>query len=167
MRAPTEKTLDRDMSCLLSTYARRIPPQDVDPEDGKACPFRDLGLVTHHVGSGYYELHYRPKQLSAELIGYALAHSSRGTQGSSKHTDISIQEAAMRAGGPGRAFVMTAESLFDVVSSLDSDAALQNSGIELAGHAGERVIRIVSRDPLEWVRIYYKSANAEIKVDAA
>lgn len=167
MRPPSDRTLDRDVSCLLSTYARRIPPEDSDPEDAKNCPFRELGLMTHYVGSGYYELHYRPKHLPAELIGYALARSSNDTQGSSKHTDISIQDAAMKAGGPGRAFVMTAESLFEVVSSLDSDAALQRSGIELAGHAGERVIRIVSRDPLDWVRFYYKSANAEITVDAA
>ena len=51
-KPPSTATLERDLGCLLLSYARTIPAQTVDPEDGADSPFRELGLLSHFKSSG-------------------------------------------------------------------------------------------------------------------
>lgn len=166
-RLPASRTLDRDIACLLTSYARRVPAEPVDPEDGRDCPFRELGLMTHHPGSGYYEVHLGPKTIRPELVGYALSLSMEETRHGPGTIDIPLQIAAAKAGGPGRVFALTPESLFEVIAAIDSDAFLSQAGVELAGHAGERVIRVAKRRPEAWVTAYFRAVAKEERVNAA
>ena len=152
-RLPSPATLDRDLQCLLSTYARTIPALNDDPEEGHDCPLRDLGLLSHFRTSGYYQLHEGPKAIPPELFAYSLAHAFSDATTGDGTVDISVQDAARQPGGPGRVFVLNSESLFDVASRAESQCT--PGDIEIAGLAGNRVIRIKRRRPLQWLENYY------------
>jgi hypothetical protein len=152
-RHPSPTTLDRDLGCMLATYARTIPGSHDDPEDGNDCPFRDLNLLSYFRTSGYYQLHHEVKPIPPEVLGFSLASTFEDAASGARATDISITDAARKAGGPGRCFALTAESLFEVASRAESLA--ENNEIQISGLAGDRVIRVKQRSPLDWVAAHY------------
>ncbi len=161
-RLPSDRTLDRDLGCLLASYARPTPPTKSDPEDYSDCPFHDLGLLRHYRTSGYYEAQTGPKRVALEIIGYSLAISHL-TEGDNDATiDLTIREAATAAGGPGRCFMLSAEELFELALRQE-DVGL---GLEIAGLAGERTLRVRAQSPLDWAIQYYKQPE-ERRCDAA
>ncbi len=158
-KPPNPTTLERDLGCLLACYARIIPSVNDDPEDGSDCPLRELGLVSFFKTSGYYQLHHEVKPIPPEVLGYAIAKSFDHTAGSVRSADISVTDAARKAGGPGRCFVLTAESLFEVASRAES---LSHDGaIEISGMAGDRVIRVRQQSPLDWVMAHFDSITED------
>ena len=156
-RLPSPKTLERDIACLLATYARSIPPLNEDPEEANDCPFRELGLLNHFRTSGYYQLHQGQKDIPAEIFGYAISQTFPDARTGSGVVDITIHEAARQAGGPGRVFALTGEALFEVAAAAETRA--KSGDIEIAGLAGSRVIRVRKRSPLKWLEQYYNAAQ--------
>jgi hypothetical protein len=151
-RSPSMSTLERDLGCLLLSYARTIPAQDVDPEDGADSPFRELGLMNYFKSSGYYQVNQAAKEISSQLFGYAMSTAFDELGQSRKFADISIGDATRKSGGPGRVFCMTGESLFETVSRIESH---EQDKISIAGMAGERVIRMSCLKPIEWAKQFY------------
>jgi hypothetical protein len=152
-RLPSSRTLERDIACLLSTYARTIPAATDDPEEGHDCPFRELGLLSYFRTSGYYQLHQAPKDVPPEIFGYAIARSFADATTGEGTVDITVQDAARQAGGPGRVFALTSEALFEVASRAETNA--RGGDIEIAGLAGNRMIRVRRKRPIEWLEQYY------------
>ena len=151
-RPPSTSTLERDLGCLLLSYARTIPAQVVDPEDGADSPFRDLGLMNYFKSSGYYQLNQAAKELPPSIFGYAMAKAFDEFGRDRKSVDVSIGDATRKPGGPGRVFCLTGESLFETVSRIES---LEQSEIGIAGMAGERVIRVRCLKPCDWAKQLY------------
>lgn len=156
-RLPNPRTLERDIGCLLASYARTIPATNDDPEEGYDCPFRELRLLTHFRTSGYFQLHQGVKDIPAELLGYAIAKSFPDTTRGSGAADITVHDAARQAGGPGRAFALTSEALYELASRFEGSAS--GSDIEIAGLAGNRLIRVARRAPTEWIKRYYENSR--------
>ena len=156
-RMPRPRTLERDIACLLSSYARVIPSPNEDPEEGQDCPLRELGLLSFFKTSGYYQSHQHRKDIPAELFGYALSTAFHDAADGKGTTDISLLDAARAAGGPGRAFLLTTESMFEVASQAES--SLTDGGIEIVGLAGNRAIRIAKRPQLTWLKQYYQNVK--------
>jgi len=154
-RMPKTGTLERDVACLLSSYARVIPAADDDPEDGQDCPFRDLGMLSFFKTSGYFQSHRGLKDVPAELFGYCLSAAFCDAATEKGSTDILVLDAARQVGGPGHAFLLTTESLFELASQIESSKA--NGGIEIVGLAGNRAIRVANRSPLDWLKRYYRN----------
>lgn len=152
---PSAKTLQRDISCLLSTYAKKIPPSKEDPEDASESPFTDLGLLTYFQTSGQFHLNTGIKNIHPTILGYAMAKSSLDIAMGSGKTDILIRNAARMPGGPGRCFVMTSETLHELLAKYENKN--ESNGIEISGMAGERTLRIECQEPLAWIRHYYKA----------
>ncbi len=146
-RAVSVNTLERDVACLLSSYSRSIPADHGDPEEARDCPFRDLGLLSHYRSSGYYQMHHRPKPIPPCVFGYCL---SKAYEDAGKG-DIAVQRLIRDPGGPGRAFVLTSESLYEtlvhVMNSYDD--------IRIHGHAGQRAVSVPGREPVEWAKEMY------------
>ena len=147
-RTPSIKTLERDVACLLSSYSRNIPSDDGDPEEARDCPFRDLGLLRCFRSSGHYQLHHDVKDIPPYVFGYCIskAYEDAG-QG-----DIAIQRLIRETGGPGRAFVLTSESLYETLVRVMNDC----EEIRVHGYAGQRAVSVPRRDPLEWVKGFYR-----------
>ena len=74
-RLPSPKTLDRDIACLLGSYARSIPGVKGDPEESRECPLTELALFSHFRTSGYYQVHQGMKDIPPHLFGYAMSRA--------------------------------------------------------------------------------------------
>jgi hypothetical protein len=151
-RMPNQKTLERDVACLLATYARVIPPMSDDPEESHDCPFRDLGLLSYYRTSGYYQTHQNVKPIPPELLGYAMASAFSDAGTGFSTVDISIHDATRQPGGPGHVFALTSESLFEVASRAETHST---GDFEIAGLAGQRMIRVRRQRSLQWLEQYY------------
>lgn len=156
-RVPSAATIQRDLGCMLLSYARSIPPANEDPEDGADCPFRDLGLMTYYKTSGYYQVHHGVKEIPIEVFCYSMALAFGDTISRAKTSDIRLHDAVRQPTGPGRAFCLTGESLFETVSRLESQA--DSGQIQIVGIAGDRAIRLQSRSPLDWIESFYKNTT--------
>lgn len=152
-RPPSEKTIERDVACLLQSYARIIPTEDKDPEDALECPFVELGLLSYFRTSRYYQVHQGEKAIPTLLLGYALSKAFEEVREGEDTVDISVREAATRPGGPGKAFVLTSEALLSL--ALQGENADQNKDIQVVGLAGDRRIRIRRMQPVDWLRNHY------------
>ncbi len=155
-KAPSMATLERDLGCLLVSYARTIPIQAVDPEDGTDCPLRELGLLSHFKSSGYYQLNKSSKAISSSIFGYAVAKSFEDFTSAKKTVDLALGQVAKAPGGPGRVFCLNDETLFEVASDIESQA---QDEISIAGLAGERLLRIACLSELDWAKQYYISVS--------
>ena len=153
-KVPSHSTLERDMGCLLSCYSRQIPALQVDPEEALECPFRELGLMSYFRASGYYQVNQGVKDIPPELVGYALACGTRDFGGSDDRLSIPVTDAARLPGGPARAFVLTPETLFEMVTRAEDQL---DGEIQISGLAGNRTIVIDRRDPILWLTNYYTS----------
>lgn len=147
----SERTLERDIACLLGTYARPIPPQQRDPEEAQECPFTELGLMTHHRASGYFELNRREKDIPPEILAYCISLTA-------STTEVPVRDASYSEGGPGKTFVLTAEALFDL--ALRAEQAMSGNQLSIIGLAGERVIKLAQKPPLEWLKAHYDRASS-------
>lgn len=148
-RMPSIRTLERDVACLLSSYSRHIPADDSDPEEARECPFRELGLLSYYRSSGYYELHHRVKPVHPCVVGYCVARSFEDAgQG-----DIDIQRLMREPGGPGRAFVLTGETLHETLMRVMN----AYDDIQVRGHAGQRAVSVPKRSYLDWVKEFYRT----------
>ena len=152
-RPPSEKTIERDVACLLQSYARVIPTENKDPEDALECPFVELGLLSYFRTSKYYQVHQGEKDIPTHLLGYALSMAFEEARKGKDTFDISVREAATHEGGPGRAFVLTSEPLLSL--ALHAENADQNKNIQVDGLAGDRRIRIRRMQPVDWMRNHY------------
>lgn len=148
-RPPALRTLQRDIACLLSTYATPIPTETVDPEDASDSPFRRLGLLTYFRDSHLYRRNaIDTASIPPELLGYALSAS-----GALKSGDLPLREACFVEGGLGRCLQLGLDSFIDVVEK--AEAELSEDEVRVIGSAGERKLRIAERSPCEWLETYY------------
>ena len=152
-RPPSEKTIERDVACMLQSYARNIPTENKDPEDALECPFIELGLLSYFRTSKYYQVHQGEKEIPTHLLGYALSKAFEEVREGEDTVDISVREAVTRSGGPGRAFVLTSESLLSL--ALHAEETDSNKDIQVVGLAGDRRIRIRRMQPVDWMRNHY------------
>ncbi|MBK6900774.1 MAG: DUF4007 family protein [bacterium] len=161
-RMPSARTLDRDISCLLATYATVIPRPMRDPEDLRDCPFIDLGLLTHFRESGYYHVNHARKDIAPQLLGYAIATSedlNRRIHGA--HGNVRVLDTVQAIGGPGRCFLLGGEELLSLVQ--EQEHAPGSLGIGVAGLAGERALSVPRATSLEWLSDYYDTQMQETR----
>lgn len=153
-RMPSIKTLERDVACLLSSYSRNIPVENADPEESRDCPFRDLGLLSHYRSSGYYQMHYQMKAVHPCVFGYcaAKAYEDAGKG------DIAVQRLIRDAGGPGRAFALTSESLYETLIHVTNSC----EDVRIYGHAGQRAVSLPHRDPESWAKTLYRTLGVTV-----
>jgi hypothetical protein len=150
-RAPSPKTLERDMACLLQTYARRIPASIEDPEDSKECPFLELGLVSFSPGSGEYTMNRGAKTLAPEIWLYALAKAFGESGSKNKWVEVSLQRVATEPNSPGMLFQLSSDRVFESLQEVEA----QDERVKIVGMAGERNIRFENLEPYEMLGSYY------------
>lgn len=153
VKQPSPITLERDLQCLLNSYAQGIPPRQEDPEEEPICPFVDLGLLRHYRASGHYEVNRERKPVPFELVAYTLAAAFPGTEEGSGTTDIRLEEAQSQIGGPARVFALTPETLFETVLMAESES--EGEAIAVSGLAGETAIRVKRGRPHDWLEAYF------------
>lgn len=159
-RVPVSRTLERDLACLLRSYAVSVPRRVGDPEDIMECPLSELGLMLHSRQTGFYHRNRGLKPIPFELFGYALAVGRGGTRrrrpppASSEPLDRSLTELAHEPGAPGRVFALTSEALYELTAGYEAQGL-----VRLDGLAGERIVRVPSRSASDWLTSYYEAEN--------
>ena len=152
-RVPSPRTLERDVAAFLQCYARPIPARIDDPEDSSDSPFQDLGLLFHYGASGYYQMNFDPKPISAPLFGYALA-CMPGTTGQS---DFTIAQLERSESAPGRCFMLRGDDIYDLILRYEE---ADRKEFAMRSQAGERGVRLGNpRDPLDWAKHYYATSE--------
>lgn len=162
-RTPSPNTLKRDLACLLATYGRVLPPERLDPEESKICPFSELGLLDYYRSSGYYERRKSLKAIPSEIFGYAL-QSAFGVHG---RFSIPLNEVVRGPLAPAKLFGLSPDSLLHVVERVVEDQDDESVWIETI--AGERFIRFRERVEMEserrlnaknsWLAEYYSRVS--------
>lgn len=152
-RVPAQKTLQRDISCLIATYATALPREVTDPEEADDCPLKELSLLTYSRATGACSSVTGMKSVPAELLGYALAKSLFIVGGQKRQVDVTLREAASKDGGPGKAFVMNSDALFEL--GLQAEAVLGSAEFAVSGLGAERTFRVMQRSTKDWLAMYY------------
>lgn len=153
-RAPVLRTLQRDIACLLSTYAVPVPNEHADPEDAADSPFRRLGLLTYFRDSHMYRRNETDiTAIPAEMLGYALSVSGALDEG-----DLPLREACFVEGGLGRCLQLSLDAFINVVEKAETD--LPRDAVLILGSAGERKVHIDNRCPNEWLEEFYQRTYA-------
>lgn len=155
-RLPSVKTLARDVSCMLASYATPLPPETGDPEEGNESPFRSLGLVTYLKESGIYRVNRGRRDIPPALLGYAISKAFLEDHGE-EFSDIGFSKAFASPGGPGRVLCLNIEGLSDII-----DRAEEHLGSKLVHSrqlGGERFIRIKHLSASNWLKKYYADSR--------
>jgi hypothetical protein len=119
--------------------------------------------MTYSRATGTCALDTSAKDIPPELLGYSLAKCLGARGEANGKLDITLREASSHEGGPGKAFVMGPEALFEL--ALKSEQTLIRSNLEVTGLGAERMIRIDSRQRHDWLSAYYD--RVEDQRDAA
>jgi hypothetical protein len=153
-RSPSQTTLDRDLSCFLSSYSKEIPSKKKDPEDEIVSPFVELGLMRYYRSSGYYQVIRDRKNVDFNIFMYAVKKAIGDDYSIQKSTiEIPFFELANISNGPCRVFSLTNEGLFELLLSYESLNG--RAGVQLIGLAGERLVRLPNDIPIKWLQKYY------------
>ncbi len=156
-RVPRLKTMDRDLGCLLASYARKPSHDREDPEDTSESPFQELGLLAYHRSTGSYEFRRGVKRLPPAVFGYAAARSAlQDLSLAEEHrgVDRSLPDWERFPGGPGRCFQMDSEALFEAVHDFEQFGS--DHGIRIQGLAGERRVQVEGKSLLDWAGQTYE-----------
>jgi hypothetical protein len=152
-RIPAQKTLQRDIGCLIASYATFLPAESTDPEEADDCPFRELGLLTCSRSTGSCSLSTASKPVPAELLGYAISRSFFLGGADQRSYETTLREATSKDGGPGKSFVMGSDSLFEL--ALKAEQLLGRGEFVISGLGAERTIRVAQHRPRDWLAAYY------------
>lgn len=155
-RLPSRRTITRDVACLLQSYATPLPREHDDPEDATDCPFRQLGLATHHRDTGYFERRFEDRTLPPDLLGYVMSKASCGVE--REVVEIAFTDALVTRGGPGRVFALNADGLVALLERAESTFGNDLARSYLLG--GERMIATASRSSAAWLAGYYDRVGA-------
>ena len=162
VRCPAQKTLDKDISVILASYAQTIPRLNLTPEDTKDCPFLRLGLLTFSRESGFYVPQFGMKDIPSVLLGYSIVASGTSdlTGDDKNYISLSISEAVSRRSGPGRALMMRPEELYDF--ALKAEQELGEKWVRVRGMAGNRMIEIKNTSKEQWLKLALTKEQSQL-----
>lgn len=161
---PTPKTLDRDISVLLHSYARPIPaPKDQDPEDNLDCPLRRLGLLVHRRDLDDYERRATSTRIPAEVVAATLnlLQKDRGIAG---QIDVPLDFAGtVRRAGKifGLSAEVTAEEIMHTSEILGYDL------LSIRHLAGQRVVTLRKAGIADWYQYHFKRKAMQQSIETA
>lgn len=163
LRCPAQKTLEKDITVILASYAQNIPRQDLNPEDTKDCPFLRLGLLSYSRESGFYAPNYGIKAIPPVMLGYSIIASATDDtlSESDEYISLSVTEAVSRRSGPGRALFMRAEDMYDF--ALKAEQELGEEWVRVRGMAGSRIIEVKNTTKEKWLRGALSNEQTELK----
>lgn len=145
----TFAVLQRDVACLLATYAAPSGGERPDPEDATVSPLRALGLVVRHVDTGRFE-RTRPLDrvpVEAFLAACSLMADDTDTDG------LALSDLASARRGPGRLMGLGSEAI-DAAAS-DAEALYWGRGVAVRLHGASRVLTVPRFSPATWLGLHF------------
>ena len=149
LRPATPAAAQREIACLVSSYAARPGVDVVDANDVGACPLRELGLIVRHEATNRFERTRIAQSVPTEAF---LACASLLSDDLGKSA-LSLRDLASARGGPGRALCMSMESIEDAVGEIGRKRWNDGTGVETS--AGERHLIVEPRGADYWLAGLY------------
>lgn len=153
-RTPSIKTLERDVACMLRTYAEVLPRETGDPEDLFESPLTRLGLMTMSRHSGHFRLHRSIKPVPFSVFAYAMMRAF-SLSDEDRSIEVSLTDLSLREGAPGRVLSLSAEAIFDLVARFTSEGETR---LSISNQAGERILRLKTQPVSDWAEEALSSA---------
>lgn len=121
---PHPKSLRKDISALLRTYAPADRTGRTRIDDMFDCPLRELNLLSHSSATGRFRFTLGPKPtLPAEVVAYAALDYVALTE--VRGSTVAISWLRHGPGAPGRVFKLTEPELIDALRpAVETEAAL-------------------------------------------
>jgi len=161
IRPATPGAAQREVACLISSYAARPGVDVVDPADVGACPLRELGLIIRHDAVNRFERTRNPHSVPIEAF---LASASALAADLDKPA-LSLRELASVRGGPGRILCMGFDAIEEMVGKIGGERWSDGIGVETS--AGERHLVVSPRDHGSWLaELYTRVASGKTRVAA-
>lgn len=155
LRPATPGVAQRDIACLLSSYAARPGVDVVDPDDVGACPLRELGLILRHDAVNRFERARNPFAVPVEVFLACASHLSEVTGKSA----LTLRELASARGGPGRLLGLGIDAVEEMVGEIGRVRWADGVGVETS--AGERQLVLERQEPVYWLSgLYARIAKA-------
>jgi hypothetical protein len=145
----TPAVIQREIACLLLTYAAPATNEQPDPEDATCCPLRSLSLVAKHADTGRYE---RTKPLDPLPVEAFLAAVAAVAQELESET-IPLTELLVRRNSPARIFGLHGDAIDDLASLAATTYSYQ--GVSLALYGADRAITIPRIPVHEWLLMHF------------
>ena len=159
-RTPTRKTLERDVSCFLGSYAVEVPYRRKDPEEEIDCPFQELRIIRHFRASGYYELNRRRKSIPQHAFLYALQAPDLMADTSASTVDVTLHDLHRMDGGPAQVLALSADALFEHLVALEATGT--EAPLTMSGLAGDRQLRFDRAPAPELVARHFEISAGEL-----
>lgn len=144
-RSATRKTLERDVSCFLGSYAVEVPYRRKDPEEEIDCPFQELRIIRHFRASGYYELNRRRKSIPQQVLLYALQTPDLMMGESTGTVDVTLHDLQRMENGPAQVLALSSDALFEHLVELEANGT--DAPLSMSGLAGDRQLRFDRTPP--------------------
>jgi hypothetical protein len=161
-RMPSLRTLERDIACLLRSYAEVVPREQADPEDVLECPLVELGLLTMSRQSGFFELNRGPKPVTFPVFAYTVSRAF-AVSDERDTVDLSLTELTHEEGSPGRLFSLSSESLFEMLLEYQE---LGGERLTISSQAGERIVRLQNQPTQDWIEEALTSPSSSMNLRA-
>ena len=157
-RPPGEKTLSRDVACLLSSYSTVLPPEATDPEEGRESPFRSLGLITQLRETGTYRVNRRREHIPPAILGYALS-ITLPEELEEEFADIEFSEAFAKPGNAGKTLCLDLEAFTGLLDKAEESLGSELIHVQQLG--GKRFIRVKGISSSDWLMKYYAESDKD------
>lgn len=146
------RTLEREFRCLIRTYVRyEEHTRPSNYEDSFDCPLTVLGLLQHLPMTRSYRISMPSREsLHPLLVAYALTEMRARLP--LRLEQISLRDALLEPGSPGRLFALDAETLYEYIMELCDQYP------DLVGYsrtAGLNMITVRQVDGVEVLKRYY------------
>ena len=146
-------SLQKDMACLARTYTRpSTRHQDASPEDTFESPFSSLGLMDFLENTGSFRMNIGDRKVPTAAFAYA---TLRFIETNSNSNEASLQDLASAAGSPGRAFLLSSDSLLDHLTSLQD--AYGKRSFSFSRTAGMNLLRIGDLTSAQFLKSAFES----------
>jgi hypothetical protein len=155
VRPATAGAAQREVACLLSSYAARPGVDVVDPGDVGACPLRELGLMVRHDAVGRFERARNPHAVPIEAF---LASASLLASDLEKSA-LTLRELTAARGGPGRVLCMGLDAIEEIVGEIGRKRWIDGVSVETS--AGERQLVITAREQEFWLGALYGRVSTQ------
>ena len=160
------KSVQREVSTILKTFAVPIPRPAVDPEDNLGSPFHRLHLLRHVRATDRFERAEptpAPPEALAALLSVLAAGSpprnvNAGTTLSSAATSDSLKQAGAILGYNREALLQLAENGAEEIGK---------KRMHVQFHAAERVIIVKWAKIADWAKIFYNRVSSNVEKRAA
>lgn len=151
----SEKTIEKDIDCLIQTYTHRVSGGQKVTEDSFSSPLTELGLLHSGEGKSLRAELSGHQSLPKELFAYCLIRYWKQQLGNI--TAVSFDNVLSAPGSPARIFRLSQSALGDLIDALHELTDGKISWTDTQGLRGIFCKDIESLDEYEFLdRVYRK-----------